>query len=200
VVYFRAMEPLGPTRVWVADTSSARRAATALLIQELRRGRLILLGTLLTAGLMVLLLTAGRTEDDHRPLFALLFSLAVIGGLVACAVGISQWQRLRVMRAQLPPGHRFEARFGPDHLVLTSEWSESTLHFDGYREVTVIRGWVLLRHRATRVQGMLPLELFPPDDLARLRLVVAGYQPRVASESEDRSDGTGETGETGETG
>ncbi|WP_151082449.1 hypothetical protein [Nocardioides cynanchi] len=178
------MDDLGATNRWTADRSSARSAATALLVQELRRGRILVLGGVLTVGLMLALLTAGRTDEDHDPLLALLFSVALIGALVLCAVGFAHWQRLRVMHRQLPCGLEFESQFGPDFVVVRRQWSESTLAFDGFSDVHVVHGWVLLRNRQTRVQAMLPQELFPPHDLARLRVVIAGYQPREA-EAED---------------
>jgi disulfide bond formation protein DsbB len=179
------MDDLGATNRWTADRSSARGAATALLVQELRRGRILVLGGVLTVGLMLALLAAGQTEQDHDPLLAFLFSVALIGALVGCAIGISHWQRLRVMHTQLPPGLELEAQFGPDFLVVRRQWSESTLAFDGFCDVRVVHGWVLLRNRQTRVQAMLPQELFPPHDLARLRVVIAGYQPRDAERPED---------------
>lgn len=176
------MEDSGTENHWVADRSSARSAATALLIQELRRGRLVVLGVALTLLLATLLLVAGRTEQDHDPLYALAFSVALIGILVACAIGFAQLQRHRVLRAQLPPGLEMSSRFGPDHIVLRRQWSESTTHFDGYAALEVVHGWVLLRRRETRTQVMIPEQLVPPHDLARLRLVIAGYRPRDQAE------------------
>jgi hypothetical protein len=179
------MDDPGATNRWVADRGSARSAATALLVQELRQGRILVLGGVLTVGLLVLILTAGRTEEDHDPLFATLVSLGLVGCLVACAVGFSHWQRLRVLRAQLPSGLEMTSQFGPDYLVLRRQWSESTLQFDGFSELSVVHGWVLLRRRRVKVQVMLPHELVPSPDLARLRLVIAGYQPREPDTGDD---------------
>jgi|SRR6476661_8216636 hypothetical protein len=176
------MDDPGPIHRWVADRSSARHAATALLIQELRRGRILALGLLLLVGMIVLLMTTGRTEEDHDPLLASLFSLGLVGFLVLCAVGFAHWQRFRVMRVQLPPGLEMTSQFGPDYLVLRRQWAESTLQFDGFSDLWVVHGWVLLRRRQVTTQVMLPCELLPSDDLARLRLVIAGYQPREPAE------------------
>jgi hypothetical protein len=98
------MDELGPMSRWVATPSSARTAATALLIRELRRARVFVLGAVLTVLLAVLLVTVGRTEQDRRPLSALAISLGCIAFLVAIAIAIAHLQRLRHLRAQLPPG------------------------------------------------------------------------------------------------
>jgi hypothetical protein len=172
------MDELGPTTRWVATPSSARTAATALLIRELRRAHIFILGAVLTILLAVLLVGAGRTEQDHRPLYALAASFGFIGFLVGCAVAIAHLQRLRSMRAQLPPGLEMASEFGADFMVLRRQWSKSTLHFDGFADAKVVHGWVFLRNRETKTVGMVPEQLFPTHDLARLRVVIAGYQPR----------------------
>jgi len=77
------------------------------------------------------------------------------------------------------------SQFGPDYLVLRRQWAESTLQFDGFSDLWVVHGWVLLRRRQVTTQVMLPCELLPSDDLARLRLVIAGYQPREPAEPAD---------------
>jgi hypothetical protein len=128
--------------------------------------------------LTVLLVAAGQREQDHRPLYALMISLGFVGFLVACAVGFAHLQRLKVMRGQLPPGLEMTTQFGPDFMVLRRPWSEATLHFDGYAGLEILHGWVFLRRRDSKTAVMVPEQLFPAHDLARLRLVIAGYQPR----------------------
>jgi hypothetical protein len=186
------MELLEPTQRWVADRSAARRVSTAMLLRELRRGRLLVFTAAILLGLTVLFLAAGKTDSDHNPVLAFLFSLGLTAFLVGGSIAIAQVQRRRIFRSQLPPGLELTSRFGPDYVVMTTPWSESRMEFDGFTEVEVEHGWVLLLQRHRKVRVAFPLELFPPDDLARLRMVVAGYQPREPAESdppEDHADG-----------
>jgi hypothetical protein len=177
------MDELGPAHHWVADRSAARRAATAMLVRELRHGRLPFFAAASLIGLTLLFLIAGKTEEDHDPSLAFLFALGLTAFLVGCSVGIAQLQRRKIFRSQLPPGLELTSRFGPDYLVLITPWAEVRMMFDGFAAVEVERGWVMLLQRGRRVRSLYPQELFPADDLARLRLVVAGYQPRVAEET-----------------
>jgi hypothetical protein len=182
------MDELGPTYRWVATRASAGQAATALLIQDLRRARIFLLGGVLVLVLLVVLLAFGRTEQDRDPWAALAISVGAIGFLVVCAVGFSHLQRLRAMRSQLPAGLEMSVRFGPDCLVVRRQWAETTMQFDGFEGLEVVHGWLFLHRRGVRSSAMLPAALFPPDDLGRLRLVVAGYQPRDAGGGGDGSE------------
>jgi hypothetical protein len=169
-------DPGTETNRWVADRGAAGRAATALQVQELRRGRLLFLFALTTVGLTLLLMTAGRTSSDHNVVLAFLSSFALTSFLFGSAIGIAHLQRRRVMKDQLVPGLELTSRFGPDYVVLEGPSSQTTLQFDGFVRLEVVRGWVLLRQRHRRVQSMFPVELFPCDDLGRLRLVLAGLQ------------------------
>ncbi len=169
-------DPGTETNRWVADRGAAGRAATALLVQELRRGRLTFFFVVTTVGLTVLLMTAGRTSSDHNLVLAFLSSLALTTFLFGSAIGIAHLQRRRVMKDQLPPGLERTSRFGPDFVVLEGPSTRTTLQFDGFVRLEVVRGWVLLRQRDRNVQLIVPVELFPRDDLGRLRLVLAGLQ------------------------
>ena len=181
-------DELGPTQRWVATSESGRSAATALLVRELRRAHVFVLGAVLLAVLVVVLLVLGRAERDRQPLFVVTFSLAMIAFLVGTAVGLSYLQRVRAMTAQLPAGLEMTTRFGPDHLVLTRPWASSRLHFDGYAALEVVRGWVMLKRRGTRTWVLIPEPLVPPQDLARLRLVIAGYRPRPPQDPDETPD------------
>jgi hypothetical protein len=149
-----------------------------MLVREMKRGRLRYFAAAFLIGLTLLLLAAGRTADDHNPSWAFLFALACTAFLVGCSVALSQAQRRRVFRAQLPPGLEVTTRFGPDYLVMTTQWAEVRTMFDAFASLEVERGWVILLQRQRRVRSVFPQELFPADDLARLRMVIAGYQPR----------------------
>jgi hypothetical protein len=182
------MDELGPMSRWVATPSSARTAATALLIRELRRARVFVLGAVLTVLLAVLLVTVGRTEQDRRPLSALAISLGCIAFLVAIAIASAHLQRLRHLRAQLPPGLEMASQFGDDFMVLHRRWSQATLDFTGFAALEIVHGWVFLVRRESKTAVMVPEQLFPHDDLARLRVVIAGLGPD-AHEPDDRSPG-----------
>ena len=181
----RVDDPGSETNRWVADRSAAGRAATALLVQELRRGRVVLAFAATTLGLTLLLMTAGRTSSDHNVVLAFLSSFALTAFLFGSAIGIAHLQRRRGLRAQLVPGLELTSRFGPDFVVLGAPSSETTMQFDGFVRLEVVRGWVLLRQRHRKVQVMFPVELFPRDDLGRLRLVLAGLQVAPLGPSEE---------------
>jgi hypothetical protein len=154
-----------------------------MLVREVKRGRLRSFAAAFLVGLTLLLLAAGRTEDDHNPSWAFLFALACTVFLVGCSVGLSQVQRRRVFRAELPPGLEVTTRFGPDYVVMTTQWAEVKTMFDAYASLEIERGWVILLQRQRRVRSLFPQELFPDADLARLRVVIAGYQPRPPAEA-----------------
>jgi hypothetical protein len=167
-------EPETPIQHWVADRRSARSAAQALLMRELARFRVWLSATAIAAALAVVFLVFGQ---GGRAL-----ALTLAAGLSAFLVGVSvvfaHVDRRRVLRHQLPPGLELTSQFGPDSVTIRGPWSESRISFDGFAQVETVGRWVLLLQRHRKVRVIYPVELFPDDDLARLRLVVAGYEPR----------------------
>ena len=145
-----------------------------LLLRELARHRIWLAISVIAVGLALFFLVFGQGGTA----LALLLAAAMAIFLVGVSVMFAHVDRRRVMRHQLPPGFELTSQFGPDFVVIRGPSSESRMLFDGIAGVETARGWVLLRQRHRRVHLIYPLALFPPDDLARLRLVVAGYQPR----------------------
>ena len=90
-----------------------------------------------------------------------------------------------MLKHQLPRGLELTSRFGPDYVVLEGPSSQTTLQFDGFLRLEVVRGWILLRQRHRTVQLIFPVDLFPRDDPGRLRLVLAGLQVTPPGRTED---------------
>jgi hypothetical protein len=166
-------DPQPPTYTWVADRGTAWSAAYALTVLELHQLRFRLFATTVVIGLPTLLVAVGTGGD----VFLLLLGLVLAGFLLVSTTVIAAWGRWSMFRRSLPAGLELSTRFGPDHLLLRSRWTETTVWFRAYDRMDVVNGWVFLRHRDRRVRVVYPQELLPPDDFARLRLTIHGLVP-----------------------
>ena len=169
-------EPEPPTNRWVADAAASRRVALALLLLELKQGRLLAIGAVVAVVLTALFVLVGRSREAQNPVSAVLLALALASFLVVSACLISLVSEWRKYRRGWVPGLVLTTRFGPDHLMFASEWAETRLRFDSFDRVRVVPGWVLLKQRDRRVEMVFPAQLIPPEDLIRLReaVVAAG--------------------------
>jgi hypothetical protein len=162
-----------PERTWVATRGSAWSAAWALTGLEVVQPRFLMFVGAIMVGLPAFLVAAGKQGTA----FDLVLGIALGGFLVVSSVLISTYGRARRFRIVLPAGHRLICRVGPDHFVLRNDDAESTMQFSRYERLDVVGEWVFLRQHARRVRALVPVQLFAPDDLARLRLVIMGWQP-----------------------
>jgi len=164
-----------PTYTWVAERGTARSAAYAMTVLEMRGLRFRLFAVVVMIGLPALLVAAGKGGKA----FLLLLGLALGTFLLASTVGISTWGRARHFRTVLPPGLVLTSQFFDDHLILRRQWTATAVEFRAYDRLDVVDDWVFLRQRGRRrpIRALYPLALIPPDDLARLRLTILGLVP-----------------------
>jgi hypothetical protein len=162
-----------PEWTWVATRGSAWSAAWALTGLEVVQPRFLMFVGAVMVGLPAFLVAAGKQGTA----FDLVLGIALGGFLVVSCVAISTYGRARRFRILLPAGHRLTCRVGPDYFVLRNDDAESTMQFSRYERLDVVGEWVFLRQHARRVRALVPLQLFAPDDLARLRLVILGSPP-----------------------
>ncbi|MCW2493662.1 MAG: hypothetical protein QOH56_3616 [Pseudonocardiales bacterium] len=93
---------------------------------------------------------------------------------VLIALPLVSWTIHRRLRRECAAiattGGTFETGFGPTSLVIKTPLSESTMDYTDFDSVDVRRGFVILKHRGTRVYSVLPIGLFPAEDLDRIRI------------------------------
>ena len=108
----------------------------------------------------------------------MLWALAYGAVPVACAltIGFLVGRRLtrRRLATRLIPGTELTSRFGPTAVELAGPLSRHELTYDGLVEVDRVDGWVHLRQVGSPVALVWPGELFPDDELERMRTAIAG--------------------------
>src|SRR5262245_60483768 len=156
---------------WVADATSARSAAHALLGPVLARPRTWVFAGLLELALGVLIADSVGGLGVGL-LVALVPTALVIGGML----GSSYLRTRRTFRARFPVGTAVESEFGRDAVVVRGPHGESTLAYADFTALHVADGWVLLRREGSQTVDVLPQALFPDDQLTRIRRAVAAAQ------------------------
>ena len=167
------MSRAGRTQRWVADESSARRAARAFLGPVLGRPRLWVFAVLIELALAVLL-----SDSVGGFGIALLVALVPTVLVIAVMLGTSYVRTRRTFGSRFAPGTELVSVLGGDEVVLRTPQGETTIAYTDLAALHVADDWVLLRRQGSPTVDIWPQALFPDDDLARVRRAVGAAQPR----------------------
>jgi hypothetical protein len=144
-------------------------AAQRELIGRRLRSRAVLLA------LAILLIAGGMLALD-RPITAVTFLVAIAFVIALMFVLLPRAWR-RAYRA-IPPEQREQSvEFSADGLVYDSAHAHATVRWAAYSHYVETDRLILL-HQPSRVIVPLPKSAFPPDELRRLRELVAERLPR----------------------
>jgi hypothetical protein len=158
---------------WVAGPGSARAAARSFAIGSLRRRPGLVVALWLLGGLLMWTTLSG----DLAPLARVLWALAYGAVLIACALAISHAIGRHLTRrrfaTRLAPGTELTSRFGPTAVELSGPLSRHELAYEGLVRVERVDDWVHLHQLGSPVALVWPGELFPDDELARMRSGIA---------------------------
>jgi hypothetical protein len=158
---------------WVAGPDSAKAAARSFARGNVRRRRWAIALLWLGAGLVMW----SALGDDLDPVARILWGLAYGTVLSACAFGIgTRIGRLlnrRRFAQRLAPGTEITSRFGDTSVELAGPLSRHELAYDGVVHVERIDGWVHLRQLGSPVSVVWPGDLFPDEEIERMRSHVA---------------------------
>ncbi|MCY4727315.1 hypothetical protein NYO98_13590 [Nocardioides sp. STR2] len=160
---------------WVAGPDSARAAARSFSRGTLRRRRprAVLVGLWLLTGLFMWT----SLDADLGPVARILWALAYAAALDACAFGIGtllgRHLTRRRLATRLGPGTELTSRFGPGTVELAGPLSRHELSYDGLTHVDRVDGWVHLHQLGSPVALVWPGELFPDEELDRMRRRIA---------------------------
>lgn len=171
------MDDITTTQRWVAGHDSGREAAGEFVRVLARRPRFW--GLVAAIEVAYALLLAVSLDDRYGPLeralWGIVYALVPTACAVALILGLSYLLNRRRFRRRMPEGAVMEAGIGERSLILRSPWAEHTLSFEGLSDVVTSGGWVFLKQKAVPMWAIWPADLFPPDDLARLRRNISGH-------------------------
>jgi hypothetical protein len=166
------------THRWVATADSASRAAGAYAGLVARRPRLwVSMGVVGLAYGMLLALLGNHRGLADRVAWGVVFGAVSTAVLMCLVLALVYGRTLRQCRRQLRPGVVLESSFGPDAVHLRGPWVEARIQVAGLASVSRRGPWVFVKQRNSPVTSLWPGELFPADELARLR---AGIAARTA--------------------
>ena len=165
------MRPMDDQRIytWVADAGSAKAAARSFARGNVRRRRWAVVLMWLGAGLVMW----SALGDDLAPVARILWALAYGTVLFGCAfgigTGIGRLLNRRRFAQRLAPGTELTSRFRDTSVELAGPLSRHELFYDGVVGVERIDGWVHLRQVGSPLSVVWPGELFPEDEIERMR-------------------------------
>lgn len=153
---------------YVTDASYVGRLTGMFTVFVLTRPlTLVVLGLLLLIALLLgLLVLLGLPEAGLLALFA----LASIPLIIVLAYALTR----RRFAARLPAGSRLRIGLGDTSIRVEDPLVASDVSYRAYSRVLERRGFVLLQLRGTRMYSVLPVELFPGNDLEHLREAITG--------------------------
>jgi hypothetical protein len=165
-------------RRWVGGPDSAGEAAQEFVKVLVRQPWWWGLVALVEVGCALLL---GLSFDDQfgpleRALWGAVYALVPTLCVVVFVLTLGYFVNRRRFRERIREGVVLEASLGERSLTLRSPWAEHALSFDGLSKVLRSGDWIFLKQRGVPIWAVWPAELFPPEDLARLRRGIAGQQ------------------------
>ncbi len=140
----------------------------------MRRRRWVFVGLWLLFGVIMWPSLSGNLSPLARALWALAYGAVLIALTLAIAFVLDGRLTRRRFAARLSPGTELTSRFGPDAVELRGPLSRHELTYDGLVSVERVDGWVHLRQVGSPVPVVWPGELFPDDELERMRTAIAG--------------------------
>jgi hypothetical protein len=156
---------------FVIDAEARKRLTRAMTLFALARpSAVILFATLVILSLG--LLFSGILGTENSGLAALFVFFVLL--LTPFTAYFSVWRRLKKW---VPLGSRYAVGLGDTGMRVESPVASAVMSYGAYRRVLVRKGIVIFRQHMGNSYSALPIELFPGDDVDRLRSAVARANP-----------------------
>lgn len=146
--------------VYVCTKRTARDVRDAAFGQ-LRAGFLSLFGGLVIVG--VLLWASGDRS----------LGLPMLAGAVVGVCGTLHTMSARRWAGTLGPGVELRTSFGADAMTMTGPLSSSTVPYTSFTDIRVRGRMTMWKLRGAKTRCVLPLEIFPSDEIDRVKAASA---------------------------
>lgn len=157
---------------FTADAGYASRMTRTLFAYMVSRPRVVVL--LILIALITTLGGVVVANSVRFMLVAAVFGLLVGILLDALVLVLTFSMTKRRVQVIAPAGSVYGTGLGETAIRVSAPLSNAEVSYRAFQSVQVRDGFVLLRHRNTRLNTVLPAELFPGDTLDRLRERIAG--------------------------
>lgn len=164
-------ESIAVQHEFVIDAEAHRRLTRAMTLFIVSRPVAIVLLAILVLAIVGLLLS-GILGSESAGLAGLFVFFVLL--LTPFTAYFSTWRRLRKW---VPLGSRYAVGLGETAMRIEGPTASTVVNYAAYRRVLVRRGIVVFHQHMGNSYSALPIELFPGDDLDRLRTAVARANP-----------------------
>ena len=149
---------------YVATGDFAKRAARAYTAFVLRLPVMVIIFTIvLVAGILSLVWGVADSSSTYLVIGVAYLLMPVIAAMFTYA------RMLNGTRKRVPTGSRIAVGLGHTSMRIESPLGSSTTTYRSYTRAYRSGGFVVLRVLGVRLYSLLPAELFPGDDFARLQ-------------------------------